>query len=371
MDRGASFHFEILSGVLRKVDHAAAQSTDANLGTQSLRGASILGLIKRGKKKGEEGYGRGTASIAEGDDVLLDEERMVEHLLSCVEAPDYRPPTLPAVAVELMEISQRADVEIDDIVALLEQDSMIAGSVLKVVGSAAMAGAVKVTSLREATMRMGLRVIRDLVMEIAMNMRVFKSEDYGDTMELLRGHATANAHMCRLVCKYTSIDAEFAFMAGLLHDVGIAGTLLALSEKKGRRRTPPDLISIWPAVDRVHQRAGEIMATHWQLPHEIGFAISAHHQVMIKGQAHPLAATVAVANELSHELGMGVIPKVDQELDVMTDSEADCVRAHAFVDHSTEKTLEHARGALALTEASMALIREEAVGVLAGLAEDD
>jgi len=92
---------------------------------------------------------------------------MVEKLLAMIESPDYRPPTLPAVAVELMTLSQRSDVEIDDVVALLERDSMIAGRVLKMVGSVAMAGAVKVKSLREATMRIGLMKIRDIVMEIA------------------------------------------------------------------------------------------------------------------------------------------------------------------------------------------------------------
>lgn len=322
---------------------------------------------KQGKSKGEEGYGDGRASIAEGDDVLLDEEAMVETLLGMIESPDYRPPTLPAVAVELMSLSQRADVEIDDVVKLLEQDSMIAGRVLKMVGSAAMTGATKITSLREATMRIGLMRVRDIVMEIAMNTRVFKSEDYGDTMELLRQHATATANVSRIVCKYTALEAEFAFLAGLMHDVGIAGTLLALSDAKGRRKSPPDLISIWPAVDRVHQRAGELMAKHWELPMDIQMAISAHHQVMIQGHAHPLSAALAVANELTHELGIGVIPKAGAELDAMTDEEADCVRAHTSVDRSGGKTLEHAQEALGLDDKAMDLIREEATEALATL----
>ncbi len=329
-----------------------------------------MGILRRGKKKGEEGYGQGNATIAEGDDVLLDEEQMVAQLLSCIEAPDYRPPTLPSVAVELMSLSQRPDVEIDDVVALLERDSLIAGRVLKVVGSVAFSGAVKITSLRDATMRLGLLTIRDLVMEIAMNMRVFKSEDYGDTMDLLRRHATATAHLCRAVSRHTPIEGEFAFMAGLLHDVGIAGTLLALSDKKGRRQRPPDLISIWPAVDRVHQRAGEIMATHWELPMDIRLALSAHHQVMLQGHAHPLAATVAIANELAHELGAGVIPKADTKLTEMTEEERDCVRAHTSVDRSGLSTLEQARRALGLEAATVLLIREEAEGVLNGLSEE-
>ncbi|MHA7839555.1 MAG: HDOD domain-containing protein [bacterium] len=321
-----------------------------------------MGLGKKlGKKKGEEGYGQGQAAIREGDDVLLDEERMVEHLLACIESPDYRPPTLPAVAVELMQLSQRADVEIDDVVALLERDGMIAGRVLKRVGSAALAGAVPITSLREATMRLGLLTIRDLVMEIAMHMRVFKSEDYGDTMELLRRHASTTAQLSQIVCRYTPIDGGLAFLAGLLHDVGIAGVLLALSDRKGRRKTPPDLISIWPAVDRVHQRAGEIMARHWELPMDLRLAISAHHQVMMEGHAHPLAATVATANELAHLLGAGVIPKADDALAALTEEERDCIRAHTSVDRSGPETLRNARAALGLDEPTLALIQRESV----------
>ncbi len=229
-------------------------------------------LPRRGKQKGQEGYGEGRAAIAAGDDVLLDEETLVAQLMACLEAPDYRPPTLPVVAVELMSLSQRPDVAIKDVVELLERDSLIAGRVLKVACSAVYTSAAKITSLRDATMRLGLNTIRDLVMEITLGLRVFKSADYADTMDLLRRHATATAHLCRIVSKYTAIEAEFSFMAGLLHDVGIAGTLLALSDKKGSRKAPPDLIAIWPAVDRVHARAGELMANLWGLPPDIRFA---------------------------------------------------------------------------------------------------
>ncbi|MCR9097322.1 MAG: HDOD domain-containing protein [bacterium] len=314
---------------------------------------------KLGKSKGEEGYGQGEASIAEGDDVLLDEEEMVQKLLAMIESPDYRPPTLPAVAVELMTLSQRADVEIDDVVSLLEQDSMIAGRVLKLVGTVGLAGAVKITSLREATMRIGLGTIRDIVMEIAMNMRVFKSEDYGDTMELLRQHATATAHFSRILTKYTTLESEFAFMGGLMHDVGIAGTLLALSESKGRRKSPPDLISIWPAVERVHMRAGELMAKHWDLPADIQLAIANHHQVMIGGQPHPLSAAIALANEMSHFFGLGILPKEGAALEQLSEHEADCIRSYTTLDKTGAKTLIQAREALSLDEKTLGLIREE------------
>jgi HD-like signal output (HDOD) protein len=269
-----------------------------------------------------------------------------------------------------MSVAQRTDVKIDEVVKLLEQDSLIAGRVLKVVGSAVYTGVGKVTSLREATLRLGLNTIRDLVVEIAMNMRVFKSTEYAETMELLRRHATATAHLCRVVSRYTTIDAEFSFLTGLLHDVGIAGTLLALSDDKAKRKAPPDLISIWPALDRVHQRAGELMASHWALPPDIRFALSAHHQVLLQGYPHPLAATVAIANELAHELGAGVTPRAS-DADEKPDEERDCLRAHAGVDRSPAATLAQASEALGLAEANLSLIRREAEDVIASLSQSD
>lgn len=328
-----------------------------------------MGFLSRGKKKGEEGYGQGKAKIAAGDDVLLDEEAMVAKLLACLEAPDYRPPTLPSVAMELMTLSQKPDVDFEEVVKLLEQDGMIAGRVLKLCGSAVYSGASPITSLDDALVRLGLNTIRDLVMEIAMNLKVFKSADYTDTMELLRRHATATAHVARLVAKQTPVEAEFAFMVGLLHDVGIAGTLLALSDRKGPRQQPPDLIAIWPAVDRVHQRAAELMGQHWQLPEEIQVAISAHHQVILKGDPHPLAAAICIADDLAHDLGFGVIPKEGDATEAMTDLEKDCVRSHTRVDRSSERTLEHARDALGLGAAQIDRIREEAEARLGALDE--
>lgn len=328
----------------------------------------------QGKTRGQVGYGDGRAAIREGDECLLDEEAMVAELLSCLEAPDYRPPTLPVVAVELMTLSARPDVDFRDVVALLERDSLIAGRVLHVASSAALAGGGKIASLKEATMRLGLLRIRDLVMQIALNLRVFKSEAYGDAMERVRRHAVATAHLCRTVCKYTPIEGEFAFMAGLLHDVGIAGTLLALADRKGRRK-PPDLLSIWPAVDRVHVRAGEIMAKHWQLPTDLRLAIGAHHQVLCGGHVHPLAATLAIANELAHAGGAGLVAKAGDE-EAQTGAvgaraeSADWTSAHSELDRTGAKTLESAREALGIDARIQGLIEADAKTALESISAD-
>ena len=331
------------------------------------------GKRRLGKKKGEEGYGQGEASIAWDDDVLLDEETMVATLLACLKAPDYEPPTLPTVAVDLMRLAQQPEVSFEEVTALLEQDGLLAGRVLQIAQSAAYAGAMPTTTSHDALVRLGLGTLRDIVMQISMNMKVFKSEDYSETMALIRRHCSVTAHLSKAVSRYTPIEGEYAFLVGLLHDVGIAGTLLALSHnvssQRGRRR-PPDLIAIWPAVDRVHEQAAELLAEHWGLPADLRMAVGAHHQVMIQGFAHPLSATVAVANELAHDLGHGVIPKEGAQLETLTEMERDCISGYTTIDRSTDKTLERAREALQIGDEQMRLIEAEAHKLLPDIEGD-
>lgn len=328
-----------------------------------------MGLLKRGKSRDEEGYGRGEVKIHFNDDVLIGEADLVKALLAYVESPEYQPPTLPKVAMDLLRLSQQAEVDFKDVVSLLEQDSLIAGRVLKVVQSPVYAGAAKITSLSDALGRLGLNTLRDLVVSIAMNLKVYKCDDYAETMDLLQKHATATAHICKLVSRQSYVEEEYAFMTGLLHDVGIAGVLLALSDGKGKRKRAPDLVAIWPSVFRVHARAGEIMAKKWELPMDLQIPLGAHHQVMLEGRPHPVAATLCLADDIAHELGFGVVPQIVEDDGSEAAAargasenalELDCLSSLTSIDRSGPATLKNAQAALDISDATLAQIRSQA-----------
>ncbi len=319
-------------------------------------------MKRRGKSKHEEGYGQGEASIAFDDDVLINEEDLREKLLGVFRAPGYEPPELPATAQQVLSMSQRSDVEIEQIVELLENDPMLTARVLRIAGSAMYTGAVKIDSLHNAIMRLGLATVRDVVVQVAMNMRVFRCEAYSGSMERLRLHSQASAHIARVVCKYCSIDAEFAFLAGLLHDVGIAGILVALGEGKGRKK-PPDLAVLWPAIHQAHTEAGSLMAKLWEFPPELPYVLEAHHRVEIDGYPHPMAAAVALADQLATELGAGLVPNPGDK------PEDEALSTHPGTDQSGPVALERAREALGLTDATWTLIENEAKEKLETLGE--
>ena len=311
-----------------------------------------------GKRQTDPGYGQGQVTLDLSDDVLLDEEALTQRLIETLASPAYRPPTLPSVATEILALAQNPDAELHDIVALLEQDTMLTAQVLKLVRSPIYAGTAQVRSLSDAVVRIGLNALRDVVLEVAMTLRVFRAPAYASTMERVRQHSIYVAHLARRVCRYTAIEGEYAFLCGLLHDVGVAGVLIALSE--GRSGASPDLISIWPALDRAHAEAGTRMAALWNLPEEVQMVIGAHHQVLIGGYPHPLAATVCLADALLHERKLGLVADDAGG----SDRSAACLASHTEIDRSSERTLATACEALALTERQLTLVRDELDDVL-------
>ena len=300
----------------------------------------------RAKKEGSKGPGVVKLRL----DPSLGEDELTRRLLEAFGSDDYRPPTLPSVATELMALSQKPDVGIDDVTELLERDSMLTGRIMKLVRSPVYSGGADIPSLQNAILRLGLNTLRDVVLETCMGMRVFRADAYTDTMERLRRHSTFTGYAARIVARYTAIDQEYAFLCGLLHDVGVAGALITMGEQKRR----PDLAYLWPAIDRCHPKVGAVMARFWDLPMEVQLAIEYHHQVLVEGYPHPLAATIALADELAHEMGFGLIDEAEAG-----GGEDVSVGTHVAADRSVAATLDRAREALGLSDAQLELIRSE------------
>jgi len=267
-------------------------------------------------------------------------------------APSYRPPLLPTVALEVHQLSLRSDVGADQLVQVLEKDAVLAGQVLRVAGSAAFGGwGQKDVSLKIAVVRLGMRNLASVVWEVAAGMRVFRSPRYAAAMEQIRSHSTLCAHLCRLIAARRSLSPETAFLCGLLHDIGMAATLLVLSDR------PKDEPSIDPAVlDEVlrqtHQEVSGMIAQLWKLPADVQEVLANHHSFPAGQPPKPLCAVVAFAEDLSQKLGHGV--------------EIGAGRC----DRVSPETLARALEALGFTDAQEAELRETAEKLAASVIQD-
>jgi len=311
-----------------------------------------------GRRPEDPDYGLGEHTIDCDKLGLIDEQELTARLIRTFDAPGYRPPRLPTVAMELHALSKKPDVEFYHLERLLEQDAILAGEVLSLARSAYYSGTRQVESLRDALVRLGMQKLREIVLQAAMSLRVFRSTSYRGCMERLRYHCRATAHLCRLTSRYTPVGEEQAFLCGLLHDVGIAGILLVLGDV-GQGKKAPDLAVLWPSIEAAHARAGARMVKLWKLPPEVVLAVEGHHQVRIYGADHPIAATVCLAEALATELDMGFVPtgaKAREESD-LDDSG---LLAHGRIDRTDDATLARARQALAMSDSTLEILRVDA-----------
>ncbi len=231
--------------------------------------------------------------------------RVSEGLRGVFGSPGYKPPMLPSVALEIHELSCRPDIDTEKLVGVLEHDPMLAAHVLRVANSPIFRGRDAETSLRSAVLRLGLKNLGEVVFEIALHMRVFRSAEYSGMMEELRRHSTACGNLCRLLASRVGQDSEHAFLCGLLHDIGIAAILIVLGE---RRKSEPALEAavLNEVVWQIHEDVSGMLVRQWRLPDEVADVVAHHHGRAAVTTAPLLSAVVAVADWLSTKLGFSV-----------------------------------------------------------------
>ena len=290
-------------------------------------------------------YGRGVVEIED----WVDADDVLERLKATFSSKSYVAPRLPRTAMDVLTLSRRANVSFQDVAKVLEKDAILCGDVLRVAQSPMYASRVRITSILQALTRLGLSAVRDLVLQVAMNSRVFRAKPYQKVVEALHAHGTAVAYASRVICRFTSLDAEYAFLCGLLHDVGKVGALIAISEQS---KNAPTLADVWHAIDEVHSTASETMVQQWDLPPEVAMVVGAHHTVRIQGYAHPLAAAVCLADRLALEAGF-VIPGVVSS-------------GHGYGEMGTNAILD----CLNLTEKQFELVKNDVNKALLGVAEE-
>ncbi len=260
-----------------------------------------------GRTRQSRDYGYGHYKLALHKTALMKGDEMAAYVLSTFRSPTFQPPQLPSVALELMELSRKPDVDIDQILQVLEQDAVLAGEFLKIANSPLFRTREPVRSLRKAVLNLGLRRVRDTALHAAMNTKIFRVPSYTPIMERLSTHSTLVANIASTITHYTSFESEYAYLCGLLHDVGIAGILMVMAEKQ-RGEPPPEFSTIWPAIETAHAKVGAELLKLWKMPHEIQLIVENHHNIYIDGYPHPMTAMLCMAEAIAETYGGGILP---------------------------------------------------------------
>jgi HD-like signal output (HDOD) protein len=221
-------------------------------------------------------------------------------------------PSFPTLYVEIMKELDSPYSLVQSVAAIIAKDPGMTAKMLQIVNSAAIGLKRKVGSPFEAVEYLGFNTVRSLALSAHIFSRFAQTRLKGFAVDELWNHSMGSGMLARMIMRLENADAadaEDAYIAGILHDVGklmLAENLtdkfqqaLALAAQRGI----PSHEAEQEIFGATHAGAAAYLLGLWGLPAPIVEAVAFHHAPRCSDPPAfgPLTA-VHAANVLEHEL---------------------------------------------------------------------
>ncbi len=254
-------------------------------------------------------------------------------------------PVFNKTAHRIQQESLKAEPDMRLIENLVIKDQTLTGEVLKVANSAFYKGLDKITTVRQAIVRLGYKKISDMIMMVTQK-RNFESRDpfIKKIMDKLWRHSVGCALGSNWIatrCGFHDLSGE-AFFAGLLHDIGKLFILSVLEDIKKSNKIdehPSDAL-LNEVMVSLHTAHGYSLMKTWNLPEKYCEIARDHHQEVLDPKNNLLVLT-RLANKACNKMGIGIHDESDilltatEEADLLGLSEIDMAKLEIVLEDTT------------------------------------
>lgn len=233
----------------------------------------------------------------------------IDRVLSCPNLP-----TLPAVAMQVLELTRDPNVTVAKLARLVQGDPSLSAKVLRTVNSSFFGLPAPCSKIDRALAMLGLNTIKALVLGFTL-VEGTKGVP-GDTGLDLTRHwrrAVYAAAAARHVATTTgSCDPDEAFTAAMLQDIGMMACIVSFPDEYA-----PVLADFTlshehlPARERGllgfdHAMVGAALARKWRLPENLARSIEHHHDhAQAEPGVRPLSQVVWIGMVIAEAMGAG------------------------------------------------------------------
>jgi putative nucleotidyltransferase with HDIG domain len=229
-------------------------------------------------------------------------------------------PAMPRVAARAFALLRKRDFSLADVAAVIETDPVVAARLVHLANSVAFATASKLSSVVACVTRLGGRELSFFLMETAARHLVACHDPRIARMcDGLWEHSLSVAILSHdLVVALPGLDAETAYLGGLLHDLGrpLVAEMLLDAERRllGKRIDHWIMPAKWlDVIVRCERSVGLALARAWTLPDEVVDAVAMCCQYDVE-RPFRLANVVRLADGLAAMSGHDLTAKPEAEV---------------------------------------------------------
>jgi putative nucleotidyltransferase with HDIG domain len=218
-------------------------------------------------------------------------------------------PALPDIVARILEMLGDEEINAETLSHHIVSDPAVVARLLAAANASAIGASGRVDSVRQAIMLLGVGRVRDITLATAIIDR-FRLPPPFDAHRLWL-HSVGVAVCAQEVARHAGLNADVAYTAGLLHDVGQLLLFVfdpeayaeTLQLKSMRDIDIVDAEREYLGVDHAH--VGGELARFWKLPEVVADAIAGHHVAGEEGPENEMADAVHIAEVLAHALDLG------------------------------------------------------------------
>jgi HD-like signal output (HDOD) protein len=221
-------------------------------------------------------------------------------------------PPLHEVARRLISLMGNDRTSAADLDRVIRNDQALSARILKQANSSMYGRSRGVASLTDAVVLLGHGCLTDLVLGASLD-EALGISDLPGFSEAAWDHSIDCAASARAVARLTGVaDPDAAFVAGLMHDIGLLVIARAAPAELGAilASNPRDpLAAERLALGVNHPQVGQRLLEQWNLPTFLSEAVRLHHAPSRRHTlTNPLINVVALADQLSIIDGAALYP---------------------------------------------------------------
>jgi diguanylate cyclase (GGDEF)-like protein len=198
------------------------------------------------------------------------------------DAPDL--PSVPAIALQVLEMAQKPEVDIAEIARVISRDPALSSKILRTVNSSFYGRSNNVGTISHALVILGLQSVKTLVLGFSLVANITKSKPRGfDHVGYWKRSIFAATAARALAARVGLVQQEEAFLASLLADIGMLALDQILGEAYGQvcataAASHEALCAAeQAALGATHAQVSGLLAEMWKLPVTLAVPIANHH----------------------------------------------------------------------------------------------
>ncbi len=258
-----------------------------------------------------------TSTNPERDKVVLEAIQEISHIA-----------TLPEITLKIIRLVEDPDSTAQDLNNVISNDPALGARILKVVNSAFYGLPGQIGSINRAIVLLGLNAVKNIAIAASLA-KLFRGGQIcpGFNARDLWTHSIAVGTATRLLAGKAGLGLpDEAFLAGLIHDIGIMVEMQARRPKFveviEKLEANPELTLREAEAESLgadHEAFGAALCKTWKFPASFAYVTGWHHRPLELAEQHrTLAAIVHIADVLCAKAGLGFTRSVEVE-DIATE----------------------------------------------------